>query len=129
MAPARRSGLGIARRIAHLTYRSEQELETRFSRHPQSGEQPLADGRYAVQSYLDHQANKLVNRFDAGSYVALTDAMNTHDLGRGRGGVEAALASITGADRGRRRRLRPAVSALPAGADRDARRPPATGCT
>jgi len=88
-------GLGIARRIAHLTYRSEQELEIRFSRHPQSGEQPLADGRYAVQSYLDHQANKLVSRFDAGSYVALTDAMNTHDLGRGRGGVEAALASVS----------------------------------
>ncbi len=38
---------------------------------------------------------KLVGRFDAGSYVALTDAMNTHDVGRGRGGVAAALASIT----------------------------------
>ena len=62
--------------------------------HPQSGERPLADGRYAVQSYLDHQASKLVNRFDAGSYVALTDAMNTHDIGRGRGGVPMALRAI-----------------------------------
>ncbi len=89
------TGLGIARRIAHLTYRSEGELESRFGADPQTGENPLRDGRYAVQSYLDHHADKLAARFDAGSYVALTDAMTTWDLGRGRGGVDAALASIT----------------------------------
>ncbi len=88
-------GLGLARRIAHLTYRSELELETRFGRSPQGGEDPLRGGRFAVQSYLDHHAEKLVGRFDAGTYVALTDAMNTHDVGRGRGGVAAALAGIT----------------------------------
>jgi homoserine O-acetyltransferase/O-succinyltransferase len=91
------AGLGLARRIAHLTYRSETELDARFGRDPQPGENPLAahrEGRYAVQSYLDHHADKLVNRFDAGSYVALTDAMNTHDIGRGRGGVGAALGTI-----------------------------------
>lgn len=97
-------GLGIARRIAHLTYRTEAELAIRFGRDEQAGESPLAaetlasayrgDQRYAVQSYLDHHADKLVGRFDAGSYVALTDAMNTHDLGRGRGGVAAALRRI-----------------------------------
>jgi len=87
-------GLGVARRIAHLTYRSEVELDLRFGNDPQAGEDPLADGRWAVQSYLDHQADKLAHRFDAGSYVALTDAMSTWDLGRGRGGVDAALASI-----------------------------------
>ena len=48
-----------------------------------------------MQSYLDHQADKLLRRFDAGSYVTLTEAMNTHDVGRGRGGVEAALARVT----------------------------------
>ncbi|HET7901053.1 MAG TPA: homoserine O-acetyltransferase [Candidatus Nanopelagicales bacterium] len=89
------SGLGIARRIAHLTYRSEGELEARFGADVQPGEDPLRDGRYAVQSYLDHHADKLASRFDAGSYVALTDAMTTWDLGRGRGGVDAALATIT----------------------------------
>ena len=88
------AGLGIARRIAHLTYRSEAELESRFGRAPQPGEDPLTDGRFAIQSYLDHHAAKLTRRFDAGTYVALTDAMNTHDVGRGRGGVAAALASI-----------------------------------
>jgi homoserine O-acetyltransferase len=87
------TGLGLARRIAHLTYRSEAELQLRFAAQPQAGEDPLGAGRFAVQSYLDHHASKLVRRFDAGSYVVLTDAMSTHDVGRGRGGVEAALAS------------------------------------
>jgi homoserine O-acetyltransferase len=88
-------GMGLARRIAHLTYRSADELQARFGNEPQAGEDPLRDGRFAVESYLDHQATKLARRFDAGTYVALTDAMNTHDVGRGRGGVAAALASIT----------------------------------
>jgi homoserine O-acetyltransferase len=88
-------GLGLARRIAHLTYRSETELDSRFGRQPQPGENPYADGRFAVQSYLDHHADKLTTRFDAGTYVALTDVMNTHDVGRGRGGVQAALGSIS----------------------------------
>jgi len=48
-----------------------------------------------VQSYLDHHAEKLVCRFDPGSYVVLTEAILSHDLGRGRGGVEAALAAVT----------------------------------
>jgi len=88
-------GMGLARRIAHLTYRSADELQARFGNEPQAGEDPLLDGRFAVEAYLDHQATKLARRFDAGSYVALTDAMNTYDVGRGRGGVAAALASIT----------------------------------
>jgi homoserine O-acetyltransferase len=82
------TGLGIARRIAHVTYRSEPELAARFGRSPQG------DGRFAVESYLDHQADKLVRRFDAGSYVVLTEAMNSHDVGRGRGGIESALRRI-----------------------------------
>jgi homoserine O-acetyltransferase len=88
-------GLGVARRVAHLSYRGEVELDERFGREPQNGEDVLNGGRYAVQSYLDHHAEKLARRFDAGSYVALTQAMNSHDLGRGRGGVPAALGRIT----------------------------------
>jgi homoserine O-acetyltransferase len=88
-------GLGVARRIAHATYRSEPELNLRFGRKAQPGEQPLAGrGRFAVESYLDHQADKLVRRFDANSYVVLTEAMNSHDLGRGRGGTVAALGRV-----------------------------------
>lgn len=87
------TGLAIARRIAHLTYRTGLELDTRFGNLPQDGEDPWRGGRYAVQSYLEHQARKLVARFDPGTYVVLSDVMNQHDVGRGRGGVEAALAS------------------------------------
>ncbi|MFI1382836.1 homoserine O-acetyltransferase [Embleya sp. NPDC020886] len=86
-------GLGLARRIAHVTYRSETELATRFGRTRQPDEDP--PGRYAVESYLDHHAAKLTARFDAGSYVSLTEAMNSHDVGRDRGGVAAALARVT----------------------------------
>ncbi|MGW0041797.1 homoserine O-acetyltransferase MetX [Rhodococcus sp. NPDC003348] len=89
------AGLRIARRIAHLTYRTESELDARFANDAQQGENPLDGGRYAVQSYLEHQADKLVARFDPGTYVLLTEAMNRHDIGRGRGGIEAALASCT----------------------------------
>ncbi|WP_127784915.1 homoserine O-acetyltransferase [Rhodococcus sp. X156] len=89
-----RTGLGLARRIAHLSYRAEHELDSRFANLPQEGEDPAEGGRYAVQSYLDHQAAKLVQRFDAGSYVRLTDSMNSYDVGRGRGGVAAALRGV-----------------------------------
>jgi homoserine O-acetyltransferase len=83
------AGLGVARRIAHLTYRSAFELDERFGTVVQD------DGRFAVASYLDHHAGKLARRFDAGSYVVLTEAMNTWDAGRGRGGVRAALERVT----------------------------------
>ncbi len=80
-------GLGIARSIAHVTYRSELELAERFGREAQAEEQPLGGGgRYAVESYLDHHKDKLAGRFDANSYLVLTEAMNSHDVGRGRGG-------------------------------------------
>ena len=45
----------------------------------------------AVQSYLEYQGRKLLARFDAGTYVALTEPLSSHDVGRGRGGVAAAL--------------------------------------
>ncbi|TDQ53093.1 homoserine O-acetyltransferase MetX [Actinorugispora endophytica] len=88
------AGLGIARRIAHITYRGAGELDERFGRLAQDGEDPMGGGRFAVESYLDHHAAKLARRFDAGSYVLLTEAMNTHDVGRGRGGVPRALGRV-----------------------------------
>jgi homoserine O-acetyltransferase len=88
-------GLGIARRIAHLTYRSAAELDARFGRGAQDAADPLDGGRWQVESYLDHHADKLAHRFDAGSYIALTEAMNSHEIGRGRGGLSAALSTIT----------------------------------
>ena len=91
------TGMGIARRIAHTTYRHEAELDERFGRRPRPGEDPLGGGgRYDVESYLDHHATKLAGRFDPNSYLVLTEAMNSHDLGRGRGGMAAALQRFEG---------------------------------
>jgi homoserine O-acetyltransferase len=80
-------GMGIARKIAHLSYRTEYEMDTRFGRDLQGDE----TGRYAVTSYLDHQALKLQKRFDANTYITLESVMISHDIGRERGGVERAL--------------------------------------
>lgn len=89
------AGMGIARMIAHATYRSEGELNERFGRAFQDGENPLGgDGRFSVQSYLEHHADKLARRFDANTYIRLTNAILSHDVGRGRGGVERALAGV-----------------------------------
>jgi len=85
------AGLTIARRFAHLTYRGEVELDGRFANDGQRDEDPAKGGRYAVQSYLEHQGGKLLARFDAGSYVVLTETLSSHDVGRGRGGVRKAL--------------------------------------
>ncbi len=92
--PAPLDGLAVARQIAHITYRSPFELGQRFGRAAQPGEDVATGGRYAVQSYLDHHGAKLAGRFDPNSYLVLTEAMNSHDIGRDRGGTEQALAAI-----------------------------------
>lgn len=89
-------GLALARRMALLNYRSPTELNSRFQRSWQSGVSPLGHGgRFAVESYLDFHGNKFTRRFDANSYLTLVEAMNSHDVGRDRGGVEDALARVT----------------------------------
>ena len=49
-------------------------------------------GRYAIESYLDHHGAKLVERFDANSYLAVNEALISHDVARGRGTLAQALA-------------------------------------
>ncbi|MGJ3192390.1 homoserine O-acetyltransferase MetX [Paenarthrobacter sp. FR1] len=94
-------GLALARRIAHITYRSALELDFRFGREAQHQETPLAAavlgerGRYQVESYLDHQGTKLVRRFDANSYIAITEALMSHDVTRGRGSLHESLSRAT----------------------------------
>ncbi|HSD28401.1 MAG TPA: homoserine O-acetyltransferase [Vicinamibacteria bacterium] len=82
------AGLAVARQIAMCTYRSRASLESRFSR-----EQP-EPGRFAVEGWLHHHGRALVDRFDANTYVTLTKAMDTHDVGRGRGGFREALRAV-----------------------------------
>lgn len=87
-------GLGIARGIGQVSYRTAAELQNRFGRTPQAPEDPLKGGRYAIESYLQHHGNKLAARFDPNSYIVLSEAMNSHDVGRGRGGIRRALARV-----------------------------------
>ncbi len=89
-------GLALARRMALLNYRSPEELNERFARSWQSQVSPLTEGgKYAVESYLDFHGNKFVRRFDANSYITLVSAMNSHDIGRDRDSVSAALSRIS----------------------------------
>jgi homoserine O-acetyltransferase len=89
------TGLSLARGIGQISYRSELEFDQRFGRDHQGDENPLEGGRYAVESYLEYHGRKLTRRFDANSYILLSQAMNHHDVGRGRGGVAAALDRVT----------------------------------
>ncbi len=87
-------GLSIARGLGQISYRTEHEFDVRFAREAQDDELPLRGGRYAIESYLEYQGDKLTRRFDANTYVVLSEAMNHHDVGRGRGGVGEALSTV-----------------------------------
>ncbi len=80
-------GLAVARMIAMSTYRSHPSYQSRFGRHRE-------DDAFAVESWLRNHGQRLVERFDAHAYVRLTEAMDSHDVGRDRGSYESALASI-----------------------------------
>jgi len=88
-------GMAIARGIGQISYRTTSELELRFGREAQGVEQPLKGGRYSIESYLEHHGDTLNRRFDANSYIVLSEAMNHHDVGRGRGGKALALSRVT----------------------------------
>ena len=85
---AGRAGLAAARAIGLLTYRGG----AGYNLTQQDPEESPAAHRAAT--YQRHQGEKLCRRFDAYSYHAILDAFDTHDVGRGRGGVEAALGRI-----------------------------------
>jgi len=78
-------GLSLARQLAMTTYRSETDFAERF------GGALEGDGRPSIVSYLNYHGEKLVDRFDPATYRTLVDAMDSHDIGRGRGGVQGAL--------------------------------------
>ncbi len=85
--PAPTAGLALARRIAHTTYRSPAELEHRFTVRRTAAKtlwavRWVSRVRYAIESYLDHHGAKLVERFDANSYLAVNEALISHDVAR-----------------------------------------------
>ena len=90
-------GLAVAREIALIHYRSDEEWAERFGREPLDRLDEFDSwGRFMVESYLDHHGQKFPHRFDANSYIVLNRAMDLHDIGRGRGGPVAALAAFDG---------------------------------
>lgn len=82
-------GLETARAIAMLSYRHPDDLKRK-----QSDPEEKLDG-FRSSSYLRYQGQKLAKRFNALSYWTLSKAMDSHDLGRKRGGSDQALASIS----------------------------------
>ena len=89
-------GLALARAVAQITYRSDELFAERFGRSlVRPNEQFGLWDRFGVEGYLDYHGEKLVRRFDANSYLLLNKSMDTHDLGRGRGGLQRAVARIT----------------------------------
>ena len=78
--------LELARMIAMLSYRHWDNLDGRFS--------PEAGGERTAQSWLDHHGRALRERFDPVAYRRLMDAMDGHDIGRGRWGWRKAVRSI-----------------------------------
>ncbi len=92
--PAPEKGLAVARMMAHITYMSETSLERKFGRRLQ-GHTALpytfSEPEFAVESYLAHQGEKFVQRFDANSYLYITKAIDYYDLGADYGSLEAAV--------------------------------------
>ncbi|MBE7175081.1 MAG: homoserine O-acetyltransferase [Mucilaginibacter polytrichastri] len=82
-------GLRAARSMALLSYRTYKTYDV-----TQREEDPAVQDNFKAASYQRYQGEKLVNRFNAYSYWYLSKAMDSHNLGRGRESVEAALAKI-----------------------------------
>lgn len=78
-------GLALARAIATITYKSDELFRERYGRKPnRAGEDPTRSHshRFDVAGYLDHQGKVFVDRFDANSYLVLSRAQDTFELGR-----------------------------------------------
>lgn len=84
------AGLSAARMMAMISYRTATVYEERYGRRQMEG-----SALYEMESYLRYQGEKLVQRFDAACYVRLTQMMDTHAIGEGRGGLEQAACQLT----------------------------------
>ena len=89
------NGLGLARAVAMLSYRSFDSLEAKFGRQRVAATRNPLDMSFEIESYLNYQGVKLVERFDANTYLYLTRAMDDYDLAEGRGRVQDVLREMT----------------------------------
>ncbi len=84
------AGMQVARSIAMLSYRAYANYT---ERQLDPADRPLR-GPYRAESYQRYQGLKLTQRFNAYTYYRMTQLLDSHDVGQGRGGVEGALASV-----------------------------------
>lgn len=91
-------GLAVARMVGHITYLSEQSLQHKFPKRFQRADDPqyTVQSEFSVESYLEHQAMRFNERFDANSYIYITKAMDYWDLGATDAALADALASWHG---------------------------------
>lgn len=76
------AGLSLARKIAHITYLSAEKMDSKFGRRQREDDDPERfHTAFEVEKYLEHQGDKFVARFDANSYLLITQAMDGFDLG------------------------------------------------
>jgi len=83
------AGMGVARMLGHITYLSAQSLGDKFGRRLQSSDDIrylLTEPEFEVESYLRHQADSFVKRFDANTYLYTSRALSYFDLARQYGG-------------------------------------------
>ena len=112
------SGLAVARQIGMISYRTPKAYEMKFGRRQRvneidgknthiddKGQEENAEvkdtstpygslAEWKVKSYLEYQGTKFLSRFDPVTYIKLTEQMDSHDVGRNRGGKKAALAHV-----------------------------------
>jgi homoserine O-acetyltransferase/O-succinyltransferase len=93
------AGMGVARMVGHITYLSAPGLAERFGRRLQSGDElgyTITEPEFQIESYLRHQADAFVRRFDANTYLYTSRALTYFDLAvtHGDGSLERALESI-----------------------------------
>ncbi len=84
------NGLSLARKIAMISYRSFTSFSSKFGRETSK----YKSSKYSIEGYLDYQGEKFINRFDANTYIYITQALDNHDLLKGRGSSEDVLNSI-----------------------------------
>lgn len=89
------SGLALARMIAHITYLSDQSMHQKFGRDRVGLQTYDFNTDFQVESYLNHQGDSFVKRFDANSYLYITKAMDYFDLAQeGGGNLQKSLAGV-----------------------------------